>query len=146
MSTQTLQMLLDLAADKQESAARMLGIERHALAAENNKLEMLLAYRKQYEDASNGQAQQGVTVVQMRNAAEFLQRLSHAIEQQRTQIRIIEGRIAVSVQDLAAAQGEVRKYETLIARKAEEARRQNERREQKLNDEFAARLVRQVQE
>lgn len=146
MSTQTLQMLLDLAADKRESAARILGIERHALAAEKNKLEMLIAYRQQYEDAAQGQAQQGVTVVQMRNAAEFLQRLTHAIEQQRTQIRIIDGRIDGCVADLAAAQADVRKYETLIARKAEEARRASDRREQKLNDEMAARLVRQGQE
>jgi flagellar FliJ protein len=146
MSTQTLQMLLDLATDKRESAARILGIERNALAAEKNKLDMLLAYREQYENATQGQAQQGTTVTQMRNAAEFLQRLSHAIEQQRTQIRVVDGRISMTVQELASAQAEVRKYETLIARKEEEARRTEQRREQKLNDEMAARLVRHVQE
>lgn len=146
MSTQTLQMLLDLATDKRESAARILGIERNALAAEKNKLDMLQAYREQYENASQGQAQQGTTVTQMRNAAEFLQRLSHAIEQQRTQIRVVDGRISMTVQELASAQAEVRKYETLIARKQEEARRTEQRREQKLNDEMAARLVRHVQE
>lgn len=146
MSTQTLQMLLDLATDKRESAARILGIERNALAAEKNKLDMLLAYREQYENAAQGQAQQGTTVTQMRNAAEFLQRLSHAIEQQKTQIRVVDGRISITVQELASAQAEVRKYETLIARKEEEVRRTEQRREQKLNDEMAARLVRQVQE
>ena len=146
MSTQTLQMLLDLAADKRESAARILGIERNALAAEKNKLDMLTSYRQQYEDATNGKAQQGTSVTQMRNAAEFLQRLGHAIEQQKTQIRVVEGRISMTVQELSAAQAEVRKYETLIARKKEEAQRAELRREQKLNDEMAARLVRHAQE
>lgn len=146
MSTQTLQMLLDLAADKRESAARILGIERNALAAEKNKLDMLMTYRQQYEDATHGKAQQGTSVTQMRNAAEFLQRLGHAIEQQKTQIRVVDGRISMTVQELAAAQAEVRKYETLIARKKEEAQRAELRREQKLNDEMAARLVRHVQE
>ena len=146
MSTQTLQMLLDLAEDKRETAARILGIERQALSVEKNKLDMLLSYRDQYQNASNQQAQQGVTAMQMRNAAEFLQRLSHAIEQQRTQVRMVDARITTCVSDLAAAQADVKKYETLIARKAEEARRLSDKREQALNDEMAARLVRHGQE
>jgi flagellar FliJ protein len=139
-------MLLDIARDKLETAARLLGIERSALTAEKDKLEMLVSYHAQYESSSQQNARNGVTALQMRNATEFLQRLNHAIEQQKAQIKIVDGRISLSVQEVAQAQSEVRKYQTLLERKAEEQRQQSARREQKLSDEYASRLVRHIQE
>jgi len=139
-------MLLDLANDKLETAVRILSIERRALAAEKDKLEMLLSYYEQYQDSTRSQAQAGVTAIQMRNATEFLQRLGAAIDQQRAQVKLVGERLDQCSQELIEAQTEVKKFQLLLDRNAEEASRQAQRREQKMNDEMAARLVRQAQE
>ncbi len=146
MSTQTLNMLLDLANDKLETAVRVLSIERRTLSAEKDKLEMLLSYYDQYQDTTRSQAKTGVTAIQMRNATEFLQRLGAAIDQQKAEVKLVGERLDQCSQELIDAQTEVKKYQLLLDRKAEEASRMAHRREQKMNDEMAARLVRQAQE
>ena len=135
----SLQTVLDLMQVRSDEAtqhlARLIAIERDA----NGKLEMLEQYRDEYAARFRLAAQNGITQREWHNYQEFLNRLDEAIDSQRQSV-------ALQAQNTAAGQAHWQKqrkklkaFDTLSERHNASENAQELRREQKTQDEFAAR-------
>jgi flagellar FliJ protein len=135
----SLQTVLDLMQSRADEAtrnlARLIANEKDAKA----KLDLLLGYRDEYANRFNVAAQNGLTQREWQNFQHFLGRIDEAIEQQRKAV-------AVQVQNTAAGQlqwqqqrKKLKAIDTLSVRHFASENAREQKREQKLQDEFAAR-------
>jgi flagellar FliJ protein len=134
-----LQTVLDLMQERTDEAtrdlARLIANEKNA----KNQLDMLLGYRDEYANRFREAAQNGLTQREWHNFQQFLGRLDEAIELQRETV-------ATQVQNTAAGQLQWQKqrkklkaFDTLSERHFNSENAREMKREQKLQDEFAAR-------
>lgn len=135
----SLQTVLDLMQARTDEAtrnlARLIASEKDAKA----RLDMLLGYRDEYAGRFREAAQNGLTQREWQNFQHFLGRLDDAIEQQR-------GIVAMQVRNTAAGQlqwqqqrKKLKAFDTLSERHFASESAREIKREQKLQDEFAAR-------
>ena len=136
----SLQTVLDLmqirADDATQSLARLIASERDA----TNKLDMLQQYRDEYATRFLQAAQNGISPREWHNYQEFLNRLDEAIDAQRRMV-------AQQAQNTAAGQThwqqqrtKLKAFDTLSDRHFANENAQELKREQKTQDEFAARF------
>src|ERR1035437_8008817 len=136
----SLQTVLDLmqirADDATQSLARLIASERDA----TNKLDMLQQYRDEYATRFQQAAQNGISPREWHNYREFLNRLDEAIDAQRRMV-------AQQAQNTAAGQAhwqqqrtKLKAFDTLSDRHFANENAQELKREQKTQDEFAARF------
>jgi flagellar FliJ protein len=134
-----LQTILELMQDRADEAtrnlARLIANEKDAKA----RLDLLLGYHDEYSGRFRAAAQNGLTQREWQNFQQFLGRLDEAIEHQR-------GIVATQVKNTAAGQAEwqeqrkkLKAFDTLSARHFASENAKEEKRQQKLQDEFAAR-------
>jgi flagellar FliJ protein len=134
-----LQTILELMQDRADEAtrnlARLIASEKDAKA----KLDLLLNYHDEYSGRFRAAAQNGLTQHEWQNFQQFLGRLDEAIEHQR-------GIVATQVKNTAAGQAQwqeqrkkLKAFDTLSARHFASENAKEEKRQQKLQDEFAAR-------
>jgi flagellar FliJ protein len=134
-----LQTILELMQDRADEAtrnlARLIANEKDAKA----RLDLLLNYHGEYSGRFRAAAQNGLTQREWQNFQQFLGRLDEAIELQR-------GIVATQVKNTAAGQAEwqeqrkkLKAFDTLSARHFASENAKEEKRQQKLQDEFAAR-------
>jgi len=135
----SLQTVLELMQDRTDEAtrnlARLIASEKDAKA----RLDMLQKYRDEYATRFRESAQRGLSQREWHNFQQFLLRLDDAIETQRKTV-------ATQVKNTAAGQlqwqqqrKKLKAFDTLSDRHfASEYARENKR-EQKLQDEFASR-------
>jgi flagellar FliJ protein len=135
-SLQTVLELMQVRADEAtQHLARLIATERDA----KSKLEMLQQYRDEYAARFQQAAQNGITQREWHNYQEFLNRLDEAIDSQRQTL-------ALQAQNTAAGQAhwqqqrkKLKAFDTLSERHNASENAQDLRREQKTQDEFAAR-------
>jgi flagellar FliJ protein len=134
-----LQTILELMQTRSDEAtrelARLIANEKDA----KSKLEMLMGYRDEYAERFREASQNGLTQLEWRNFQQFLGRIDEAIEIQR-------GTVAVQVQNTTAGQVQWQKqrrklkaFDTLSNRHFTSENAREMKRDQKLQDEFAAR-------
>lgn len=134
-----LQTVLDLMQERADEAtrklARLIANEKDAKA----KLNLLIGYRDEYGGRFREAAQNGLTQREWQNFQQFLGRLDEAILHQR-------GVVATQVRNTAAGQAawqeqrkKLKAFDTLSARHFASENAREEKRQQKLQDEFAAR-------
>jgi flagellar FliJ protein len=134
-----LQTVLDLMQTRADQAtrnlARLIANEKDAKA----QLEMLLGYRDEYANRFREAAQNGLAQSEWHNFQQFLGRLDEAIELQRATV-------ATRAQNTAAGQAQwqqqrkkLKAFDTLSERYFTSENAKETKREQKLQDEFAAR-------
>ena len=135
-SLQTVLELMQSRADEAtQQLARLIANERDA----RNKLEMLQQYRDEYATRFRQAGQHGLTPREWQNYQEFLNRLDEAITAQTKAV-------AQQAQHTAAGQAhwqqqrkKLKAIDTLSERHQASEEAKEQRREQKLQDEFATR-------
>ena len=141
--TQSLDLVIRVAADRRDAAALALAGSRRQVEAARRKLEMLSRYLQEYLARTNGGMQAGGTdPVRVANTRAFIDKLDQAILQQQAEVATCDTHAAGCLRDLTARETTLKSLETLRERRADEARRDESRREQKRTDEFGARAAR----
>lgn len=135
-SLQTVLELMQVRADEAtRKLAQLIANERDA----KNKLDMLAQYRDEYATRFRQAAQSGITQREWHNYQEFLNRLDEAIEAQ-GQTVALQARNTAAGQALWQQQRKkLKAIDTLSDRHFASENAQEQKREQKMQDEFAAR-------
>ena len=135
----SLQTVLELmqtrADDATQNLARLIANERDA----KNKLEMLQQYRDEYALRFRQMAQNGLTQSEWRNYQEFLNRLDEAIDSQRQTLTQQKQRTAAGQAQWQQQQKKLKAFNTLSERHYANENALESKREQKTQDEVAAR-------
>ena len=141
-NTSALETLIELAQRDSDAAAKRLGAALKAVEEAEQKLQMLLGYRDDYANKLDQAQMAGITPFAYRNFVAFVGKLDNAINGQREVLKHAKYK---SEQEKKAWQESERKrlsYRTLNERAAAEALRIENKRDQKMMDDHAARTVR----
>jgi len=137
-----LQILIEQASEKAEQLAKSMAGTQQKLVQGQDKLNMLQTYREECEGGMHNKAADGMTGQQLRNQLAFVGKIAQAVAQQTREIEFLNTTLAHQRTQWQEALAEQRKYEALVAReKLKQAKLENKR-DQKMNDEFAARIYR----
>ena len=137
-----LETLIELAQRDSDAAAKRLGAALKAVEEAEAKLQMLLGYRDDYANKLDQAQMAGITPFAYRNFVAFIDKLDNAINGQR---EVLKHANYKSEQEKKAWQESERKrlsYRTLNERAASEALKIENKRDQKMMDDHAARTVR----
>jgi flagellar FliJ protein len=134
-----LQTVLELMQDRADEAtrnlARLIASEKDA----KTKLELLLGYRDEYAGRFRAVAQNGLSQLEWRNFQHFIGRIDEAIEQQRETVARKERNTATGQLQWKEQRKKLKAFDTLSARHFASENARETKRDQKLQDEFAAR-------
>lgn len=137
--TFSLQPLLDLMQSRTDEATRKLG---QLLAAEQNqrsRLQMLEQYREEYAKRMSEAVRNGLTPAALLNFQNFIFRIDEAIVQQRVVVANSEKSTRQGQQHWQEQNKQLKAIDTLSQRHELRERYRENRSDQKLQDEFAAR-------
>ena len=137
-----LQTLLDLANSRMDDAARKLGELIASEQAVEDKLKLLQAYRKEYQDRFVEVARNGIGPDAWRNFSAFLGKLDDAIAQQQLIVSDSRQRTVQGQQDWVDQRNKVEAFDTLSHRHQSVQARKEAKQEQRLTDEHAAKQFR----
>jgi len=142
---QTLLLLLEHEeAERDQALLRLQQAEDEDRRA-RSQAEMLLAYRDEYRQRWSAQFARGGSMPVVQCYQGFMARLEQAIAQQQRQVDATRQRVEQCRAALVAQQRRVASVRKLLERRERELQQRAARREQKANDETAARVHRQVQ-
>ena len=134
-----LQTVLDLMQIRADEAtrnlARLIGIEKDAKA----KLEMLQQYRDEYATRFRESAQNGLSQREWHNFQQFLNRLDEAIDLQRKTVATQTRNTAAGQSQWQQQRKKLKAFDTLSERHFANETAREMKKEQKVQDEFAAR-------
>ena len=140
-SPSAINMLIELATKECDKAAQELGKSIRTAEETEKKLAILVQYRDEYRMRFQTSQAEGLTIEGYRNYQVFLEKLEQAVTGQQQVVQESKKRVERSQKAWQAAEHKKMSYDTLAQRKQKEAQRKASRREQKENDEFAARVV-----
>lgn len=138
-SKSALDTLIELATVATDEAAKRLGNAIRATDRAEKKLELLQKYRDEYSSRFQSRMAQGVSPMGYRNFQAFIGKLDEAIAGQQQVVDEAEKGVA---REKGAWQESERKrmsYGTLANRQLQQELKVENKRDQKLNDEYAAR-------
>ena len=139
-----LETLIELAQRDSDDAAKRLGAALKAVEEAEQKLKMLLGYRDDYANKLDQAQMNGITPFAYANFVAFVGKLDNAINGQQ---EVLKHANYKSDLEKAAWQESERKrlsYRTLNDRAAAEALKIENKRDQKMMDDHAARTVRRA--
>ena len=134
----TLQNLLDLAQARTDSAAQNLGQSFSREQAEDQKLQMLIEYRRDYQASFQIAMRDGVSPASWRNYQEFMNKLDLAVKQQVEVVTHWQRQALASRNEWKSEQRRLKSYDTLHERYQQTESRRASRAEQKEHDEYSA--------
>jgi flagellar protein FliJ len=134
-----LDTLIELAQRDSDEAAKRLGVALKAVDEGEQKLKMLLGYRDDYARRLDGAQVAGITPMAYQNFVAFMAKLDAAISGQQEVIRHAKRKSETEKVAWQASERKRLSYRTLNERAAAEALRIENKRDQKLMDEHAAR-------
>lgn len=137
-----LQILIEQAGEKADNLAKNMAKTQQKLAQGQDKLDMLQTYRDECEGGMQSKASTGMTGQQLRNQLAFVGKIAEAVAQQSREIEFLNTTLAHQRTQWQEALAEKRKYEALIEREKLKRTKLENKRDQKMNDEFAARIYR----
>jgi flagellar FliJ protein len=137
-----LQPLLDLANNKMDDAARKLGDLIASERAVEEKLTLLVEYRKEYQARFVETAQNGIGPDAWRNFSAFLVKLDDAIAHQQRIASDSKRRVEQGQQEWVDQRNKVKAFDTLSHRHQSLQARKEAKQEQRLTDEHAAKQFR----
>jgi flagellar FliJ protein len=137
--TSALDTLIELAQRATDDAAKRLGAALAAVDEAQQKVTMLDGYRDDYARKLDAAQVNGITPMAYQNFIAFMAKLDHAIKGQHEIVRHAEARAAVEKKAWQEAERKRLSYRTLSQRAAEQALKLENKRDQKLMDEHAAR-------
>lgn len=134
-----LETLIELATNQTDEAAKRLGRAIRACEDTEQKLTMLLQYRDEYEARFKAGMISGITAAGYRNFQLFLEKLDLAIEGQEKIVQDAKQRIVSERSSWQSCERKRMSYDTLATRAEQVEQRKENKRDQKLMDEFATR-------
>lgn len=138
-----LQSLLDLSQLRLDEATRRLGELISGQQEASKRLELLVAYRDEYQARFLTASQVGIGRDAWHNYRVFLDRLDEAIQQALQLVAASEQRTAAGQQKWLDTRGKVKAFDTLAQRHQSRVVRAESKQEQKIFDELAARQHRE---
>jgi flagellar FliJ protein len=136
--------LKELAEDRRDSMSIRLAEALAQRDTARQKLEMLVDYRREYDGRLSDSATGGIDAQKLRSYRQFLVNLERAIDQQTGVLAQAQQRVDDTQLQWRTEQRQVDSFRVLDERAAANEARIENRREQKITDEFAARLPLQV--
>ena len=140
-TTFTLKRVQEVADIRTDTAAANLGTLMQHLQRQEAKLALLLQYREEYQERLRRAKQRGLDGLALRNFHDFLDRLEHALIEQRATVAHAQKSVERGRDEWRTLDQRSRAYDTLSQRFDTTARRQAETAEQKQQDAHAARLT-----
>jgi flagellar FliJ protein len=134
-----LETLIELATSATDEAAKRLGYAIRATEKAEKKLELLQQYRDEYAARFQAKMAQGVSPMDYRNFQAFIEKLDAAIVGQQQLVQEAEGGVVTEKGAWQASERKRMSYDTLANRAMKEEQRRENKKDQKLNDEHAAR-------
>lgn len=131
--------LRDLAQDAVEQATRQLGQVRKAQQAAEQQLSMLLNYQDEYRQKLNNQLSGDMESSNWQNYQQFIGTLEQAIAQHRQQLTQWGEKVDHAMKQWQDKQQRLNAFETLHTRAQSAELQLENKRDQKLMDEFAQR-------
>jgi flagellar FliJ protein len=138
-TSSALATLIELAQRETDDAAKRLGAALKAADETEQKLTMLLGYREDYARKLDGAQVAGITPMAYRNFVAFIDKLDNAIRGQQEVVKHAHHKSGVEKAAWQACERKRLSFRTLNERAAAEALRVENKRDQKLMDEHAAR-------
>ena len=134
-----LALLAEIAGERRDAAGKRLGRALAALREAEARLALLARYRDEYERRLANSGKAGMTAQDLRNFREFLDRLGEAIAQQRAEIEGLERGVESARGGWMSERARMQSFDVLAKRAATAQATSEERRLQKLLDEFSGR-------
>ena len=141
-NSSALETLIDLAQRESDACAKRLGAALKAVEDAEQKLVMLTGYRQDYADKLDGAQMNGITPFAYANFTAFMGKLDNAINGQREVIKHAQYKADTERRAWQESERKRLSYRTLNERAAREALAIEEKRDQKMMDDHAARTVR----
>lgn len=137
-----LDMLIGLAKDNTDEAARQLGQLHTARNDAERQLAMLHDYRQDYLQRLQRAMVAGMSAADCHNYQRFIGTLDDAIGQQNAVLTQAETHLATGKLRWQEEKRKLNSFDALAQRVSNTEAREESRREQRANDEYSARLVR----
>ncbi|HEY8023042.1 MAG TPA: flagellar export protein FliJ [Burkholderiaceae bacterium] len=134
-----LDTLIDLATAATDEAAKRLGNAISMTDKAEKKLELLQKYREEYASRFQAKMAQGLSPMGYRNFQAFIEKLDEAIAGQQQVVRDAENGVAREKGAWQASERKRMSYGTLASRAVKEEQQRENKKDQKMNDEHAAR-------
>lgn len=138
-TTFRLQVVHDLARERNDTAAQQLGALNSEAAKAEAKLKLLLNYREEYQARYRASVQGSLHKAGWQNFRDFLDKLDEAIEQQRAALNLSKQAVQQGRTEWQSTQRDVRAYDTLAERHERAVAYRTKRFDQQVMDEFASR-------
>ncbi len=145
MATQAsnvLKMLKEIAAKEVDLAAEALAHAMKAASEAQNKYEMLLEYRQDYVKNLNKILEAGMGAEAYQNFQNFFKKLDQAIDGQQDVVEMTEQQVTIQRQLWQESQRKKLSYEVLSHRSDIRELKVEQKKDQKMMDEFAMRISR----
>jgi flagellar FliJ protein len=136
-----LNTLIDLAVKETDEAAKRLGAALRAGEEASEKLALLTQYRDDYSARCQAELANGLSTTQLHNYQVFMHKLDHAIAGQQKVVDGAQRQIAAARAAWQACEQKKMSFVALAGRAKKEETRRELWRDQKQNDEHAARRV-----
>jgi flagellar protein FliJ len=137
----SLQPLVHLSQQKNDAATKKLGLLNHNLQTVQSKMDMLLQYRRDYQEKMLLAEQDGMALQDLRNFQDFIYRLDDAIAQQNIALSHAQNLLIKGRSELADAQRRMKSFDTLAHRHVEAEKKLDAKVEQKMQDEHSGRSM-----
>ena len=134
-----LNTLIDLAQKESDEAAQRLGTALRASEEAKQKLDLLLEYRDDYAKRCQSNLVSGISATHFNNFKVFMQKLDHAILGQQKVVSGAGQYVEQARASWISSEQKKMSFVTLADRANKENARGELRRDQKQNDEYAAR-------
>jgi flagellar FliJ protein len=141
-NSSALETLIDLAQRESDACAKRLGAALKAVEEGEQKLQMLLGYRQDYADRLDQNQMAGITPFAYQNFVAFLGKLEQAINGQRDVLKHAQYKADTEKKAWQESERKRLSYRTLTERAALEALKIENKRDQKMMDDHAARTAR----
>lgn len=136
-----LAILLNLAIEASEDAAKVLAQVKQTQTQMSQQLDMLENYQTEYRQKLNQTLHSGIESGKWQNYQQFLVTLELTIEQQQQQLSLWAQRVSEANRHWQEKQQRVNAFDTLIQRAEQTKNQRLSRIEQKQMDEFAQRAT-----
>lgn len=140
-TSSVLHTLIDLANKETDEAAKQLGIALSVIEEAEQKLDLLQQYRNDYAERCQSNLASGISTTQFNNFQVFMQKLDHAISGQQKVVSDANERATQARAAWLACEQKKMSFVTLSDRANKKEVRRELWRDQKQNDEHAARCT-----
>jgi flagellar FliJ protein len=141
-STSTLKMLKEIAAKEVDLAAEALALAMKTVGEAQNKHDLLREYRQDYVKKLNKQMESGISAEEYQNFQNFFSKLDQAVIGQQEMVEFAKRQEKVQRQLWQESQRKKLSYEVLSQRTTKRELKAEQKKDQKMMDEFAMRAGR----